>query len=119
MNSLYLLISLALWVISIVAFWKVFEKAGHAGWLSIIPFVNVFVLFEIAGFNGWMFLLMFIPIVNLILAIVLSLKIAEAFGRSAVFGIFGLFIFSFIGYLILGFGEDTYKGGAKPTPVAA
>ena len=45
-------------IISIIALWKVFEKAGKKGWHSIIPFYGYWVLTEIAGLNWWWFLLL-------------------------------------------------------------
>jgi UPF0716 family protein affecting phage T7 exclusion len=56
-----------------------------------------------------MFLLMLIPLVNVVVAIVLSLKLGERFGKGAAWSIFLLVIFSTIGYLILGFGSDQYR----------
>ncbi len=38
----------------IIANWKVFTKAGEAGWKSIIPFLNTFVVFKIS-WNTMMF----------------------------------------------------------------
>ena len=101
---------LAFLVILIVGMWKVFVKAGEEGWKSIIPFYNTYTLFRIAGRNGWGFLLLFIPFVNLIVLIVISIDLAKHFGKSTVFGIVGLWLFSIIGYLILGFGDAKYVG---------
>ena len=97
-------------VLLIVALWRVFEKAGEAGWKSIIPFYNTYTLFQIAGRNGWGFLLLFIPFVNLVVSIILSIDLAKHFGKSTTFGVIGLFIFSVIGYLMLGFGDAKYVG---------
>ena len=104
------LLYLAFLVILIVGMWKVFVKAGEEGWKSIIPFYNTYTLFRIAGRNGWGFLLLFIPFVNLIVLIVISIDLAKHFGKSTVFGIVGLWLFSVIGYLILGFGDAKYVG---------
>jgi len=104
-----IILSIVLGVLMIVAMWKIFTKAGEAGWKSIIPIYNAFVLFRIAGLNPWMFLLMLIPVVNVVVAIVLSLKLGERFGKGAGWSIFLLVIFSTIGYLILGFGSDQYR----------
>ncbi|WP_020658454.1 DUF5684 domain-containing protein [Amycolatopsis benzoatilytica] len=95
-------------VLVIVAMWKVFAKAGRPGWAAIIPIYNVYTLLKVAGRSGWWLLLLLIPIVNLVVAIIVSLDIARAFGKSGAFGFFGLFLFSVIGYLILGFGGARY-----------
>jgi hypothetical protein len=102
-------------VFSIIAFWKVFTKAGRPGWAAIIPLYNVYTLLKVAGRPGWWLILYFIPIVNLVISIVVAIDVAKAFGKSAAFGFFGLWLFSIIGYLILGFGEATYHGGGAST----
>lgn len=40
-------IMFAYWVICIVGSWKMYEKAGHAGWKSLIPFYRQYILFDI------------------------------------------------------------------------
>jgi hypothetical protein len=97
-------------VVAIVAMWKIFTKAGEAGWKSLIPFYNTYTLFRIAGRNGWWFLLLGVPIVNFVLLIVLALDLAKHFGKSSLFAIFGLILFPYVGYLMLAFGEAKYVG---------
>jgi hypothetical protein len=108
LSTTYGVIGLIVYIVTVIALWKVFTKAGHAGWLAIIPIVNLFVLTKIAGFSYWMGLLYLIPIVNIILHIIVALRVGKGFGKGAAFSIFLLWLFSFIGYLILGFGSDTY-----------
>lgn len=102
-------IALVVYIVVVIALWKVFTKAGYPGWLAIIPIVNAFVLVKIAGFSAWMGLLYLIPIVNIIFHIIVSLRVGKGFGQGAVFSIFLLWLFSVIGYLILGFGSATYN----------
>lgn len=106
----YMIIILAIVAISIIASWRIFEKAGIEGWKSLIPVYNVYLMYEIAFGNGWLFLLLFIPIVNVVIGIVFSIKLAEVFGQGVGFGI-GLMFLPFIFYLILGFGDAEYIGG--------
>lgn len=101
--------TLIICVLLIVAMWKLFTKAGEAGWKSIIPFLNTYTLFKIAWGNGWLFLLGFIPIVNVIIQIMLMVKLAHAYGKGAGFAI-GLIFLTPIFYLILGFGSAQYVG---------
>ncbi len=44
-------IAIAVGVATIIGEWKVFEKAGKPGWISLIPFYNNWTLFEISGVN--------------------------------------------------------------------
>ena len=101
--------TLAITVLLIVAVWKIFVKAGHPGWASLIPLYNAYVLLKIAGKPGWWLLLLFIPFVNFIVLFLVSVGIAKAFGRSAAFGIVLLLLLGGIGYLILGFGSAQYR----------
>lgn len=93
----------------IVAWWKIFEKAHEAGWKSLIPFYNEYILFKIAWGNGVLFLLMFIPFVNIIIAIILEVKLAKAYGHSGGFAV-GLIFLSNIFTLILAFDSSQYIG---------
>lgn len=102
------LLSLVFAVISIVIMWKVYTKAGRAGWASLIPIYNIYTLLKIAGRPGWWTILYFIPIVNIVIAIITSIDVAKAFGKDTLFGVVGLVIFSIIGYGILAFGDATY-----------
>lgn len=47
----YLIFVLILAILQIVAWWRIFSKAGEAGWKSIIPIYNVIVLFKICGLS--------------------------------------------------------------------
>ena len=104
-----LIIYLAVIVVTIIAYWKLFTKAGKPGWHSIIPFLNFYDMFEIAGMNGWLFLLLFVPIANIIIAIMWCLNLAKAFGKGTGFAI-GLIFLEGIFILILAFGSAKYIG---------
>lgn len=105
------LIFLVLTVIYLIGLWKVFAKAGYAGWESLIGGHNLFVQFVMSGIKGyWMFLL-FIPLVNLAIIMWKDIELAKSFGRSVGFGI-GMFFLPYIFIPILGFGKSRYEGPA-------
>jgi hypothetical protein len=101
---------LILWLVVILAFWQVFVKAGRPGWAAIIPIYNIYVLLKIAGRPGWWLLLYIIPVVNWVVSLVVAIDVAKAFGKTSLFGVVGLWFFSVIGYMILGYGDATYHG---------
>lgn len=107
--TVYTVIALVICVLTIIAFWKVFTKAGKPGWASIIPFYSQYCMFDIAWGNGWLFLLTFVPCVNFVIMIMLYLKLAKAFGKGTGFGI-GLIFLNTIFVLILGFSDAQYIG---------
>lgn len=109
MSTGYYICSLIFYVISVVAMWKMFEKADEAGWKSIIPIYNLYILFKIAWGKGWMFLLLFVPVVNIVIAIMFDIKLAKSYGGGI--GMILLCIFlPTIAQLILGFGSAEYIG---------
>jgi hypothetical protein len=120
------LFALAVWVVSIVALWKVFEKAGIPGWKAIIPIYNAWLLFEMAGKPGWWALVSLgaiIPFIGIIAGIasfvlycIAALELGKAFGKSTAFTVVALIIFNVVGLLILGFGPDKYT---KPATAPA
>lgn len=103
------LISLAILVLTLVAMWKIFVKAGKPGWACLIPFYNTYCLYDIAWGNGWLFLITFVPCVGAVFGIIMLFKLAKAFGQGTGFG-FGLLFLNTIFVLILGFGNSEYVG---------
>jgi len=112
MGSTMMIVFLVIAVVVIIGFWKVFVKAGQPGWASIIPIYNAYILLKIAGRPGWWLLLFLIPLVNIVIALLVAMDVAKAFGQSAVFGVVLLFLLGGIGYLVLGFGNYRYVGPA-------
>lgn len=99
-------------VLMIAALWKIFTKAGKPGWASIIPIYNTIVEIEIAGKPVWWVFLMFVPLVNIVIAFIIVMDLAKAFGKSGAWGFFLLGLLPFIGFPILGFGSARYLAGA-------
>lgn len=109
--GIFLLIYLAVIVLMIASFWKIFTKAGKPGWAAIVPIYNLVVLLEIVGRPVWWIVLLLIPLVNFVILILLCMDLAKSFGQGAGFGI-GLLLLGPIFYPILAFGSSTYRGPA-------
>jgi hypothetical protein len=99
---------LLLVLILIAAFWKVFVKAGQAGWKSLIPIYNLFILLQIAGCPSWWLLMFFLPVVNIYFLVVMHIRLAEKFDKPPLFG-FALCFLGFIFFPLLAFGPATYN----------
>lgn len=102
-------------VVSIVAMWKLFTKAGRPGWASIIPIYNTYTLFDIVyPGHGIKFLLMLIPFVNIYIGIKCYIDLAKAFGKSGAYAL-GLIFLNPIFMCILGFDSSVYAYGMNHT----
>ena len=135
---LYILIAVALAVLMIIAYWKIFTKAGEKGWKSIILFYNGHVMYKITWKPLWFWLLLaaavvcsafeskysadqsvmaygIIAIVAGIFEVVIIIKqlvyLSKSFGKSGGFAV-GLLLLPVIFYPILAFGSAKYIGNA-------
>ena len=130
-------------ILAIIAMWKIFTKAGEAGWKSIIPIYNVYIMYKIVGMKNWFwytliaaFCLGFIAgllwegssaygilmciscLFSGIVAIVAAYKLPRKFGWG-VFASILYVLFTGICILILWFGSSKYEGKEESTVVEA
>ena len=139
LGGIYMMFAFCWWILQVIANWRIFTKAGEAGWKSIIPVYGDYISYKIAWQTGyfWMTLLLgliaswiqnyanatgdnvmlliiifLIKIITGIIGIMYSVKLARAFGRGTGFAI-GLIFLQPIFILILGFGSDPYYGADK------
>jgi Family of unknown function (DUF5684) len=103
------LVSFAIAVFLIACVWRVFTKAGQPGWAAIVPFYNTYVMLKMVGRPGWWLVLFFIPVVNIVIAIMVYIDVARAFGKGGGFTVL-LILLPFIGWPILAFGDAMYRG---------
>ena len=140
--------SLAMYILYVVALWRIFDKAGEAGWKSLIPLYNVYILYKIVGMKAWFWMLIVVSFVASIIVsasginfasmtqeeinnfnlgqypqvifayvfevifafvaqVLFAVRTSRAFGHGAGFAV-GLFFFSPLFMLILGFGKSKY-----------
>ena len=103
--------AIAVAVVTIIAMWKVFKKAGKCGWEAIVPFYNIYTLLEISGFKGAYMFFGFIPFAGPIILLVYMIKAAislnQKFHKAGGFAVL-LILVPVVGYCILGFGKDKY-----------
>jgi hypothetical protein len=111
MEIVMLVVQLAIAVLTIAGFWKIFVKAGQPGWACIVPIYNIYIMTQIAGKPAWWIVLFLIPIVSIVAAILVFIAIAQKFGKSAGFGV-GMAILPFIFGPMLGFGDAQYNASA-------
>lgn len=115
----FLLVYIAVFIaVSALMYWGLFEKAGEPGWASLVPFYNLWILVKISGKEGFWFILFLVPCLNIVALIVISLAIAERFGKEPIYAL-GLIVLPIVFFPILGFGSAQYQpigatGGPPP-----
>ena len=109
------IVMLVILIVNIIGQWKMFSKAGQAGWKSIIPILNTITLLKIAGLSPWLILVYLagiIPgiggLVVLGFTIFVMYKLATAFGHGVGYTL-GLLFLSPIFVCMLGFGKSEYQ----------
>jgi Family of unknown function (DUF5684) len=98
---------LAVFILYIVAGWRIFAKAGEPGWGVFVPIYNLYLICKISGRPEWWLILFFIPLVNVAIGLIIAMDVARAFSKGPGFGI-GLWLLGFIFVPILGFGSAQY-----------
>ena len=120
---IYMLIVVAVYVITVIGLWKMYVKAGRPGWAAIVPVYNWWVWVEIIERPRWWFwvlvgsvLLSWVPIVGIVLSLAMfvlyllgCLDMAKRFGQGTGYGI-GLWLLPFVFAPILGFGSARFEG---------
>lgn len=104
--AVLILVYLALVVLFLAAYWKVFTKIGLPGWMGIVPFVNIYMLFKARGQHEpvlWLILCL-IPCINIVGVWMLANDTAELFDKGIGWKLF-LFFIPGVSHLILAFGS--------------
>lgn len=64
-----------------VGHWKLFEKAGHPGWTSLVPIYNWVIWLKIIGKPVWWIALLLIPAVGVLVWVSMTIDLVRSFGR--------------------------------------
>lgn len=133
-------IIIAWYVLTLVARWRVFTKAGLAGWKSLIPLYSEYCTFKISWKTTFFWLVLAAGLVSGILTgmigngenvpeivsmlasisgmavtvinLVMNVKLSQKFGHGVLFGL-GLMFLSPLFTMILGLGESEYLGNPE------
>lgn len=124
------LISLIAGILTLVAYWRIYTKAGEEGWKAIIPIYGTYVLYRFTWdikmfwimfgcfFGGFLMALIGGPLVFLGLIAVLvgilidlfqSYALSTSFGHGLPFTL-GLLFLTPVFLMILAFGSSEYQG---------
>lgn len=109
-------------VVITICQWRLFSKAGQAGWKILVPFYNTWTMNKIIFGEpyGWLMfasLIAFIPFVGTVAALVwgvyVNIQLAKAYGKSGAFCLL-LLLLPIVAYPMLAFGSSQYCGPQAP-----
>ena len=142
------IIFIVLYVLLVIAFWKMFNKFGEPGWKAIIPIYNTYIMYKYTWQRKFFWISLILDIVGtalttagmgngtvasmnqplvwiglVVLLVDLVIAFIAIYKLSVAFGhgigyFFGLIFLSIIFYYILGFGSSKYVG-SPDTPKAS
>lgn len=136
-NHQWLFASIAIiWAILVIAgLWKMFTKAGEAGWKALIPIYNFYILMKICwqptmfwallgcnlgvglaywlalslGTSIWLYVALVLMIIAAVIRAVFFYNLSLAYGHGLGF-FFGLYFLEPLFMIIIGFGSSQYAG---------
>ena len=53
MVGMVLAFAVMFYILTVIATWKIFKKAGEPGWKCLIPIYNVYIMYKIVGMKSW------------------------------------------------------------------
>lgn len=95
-----------------IGFWKFFVKAGHPGWVALVPFYREYIIVTMAGKEPWYVLLLLCT--GVLGNILVGMDMAERWGKDRTWGLIFFGLLWPVGYVLLGFSEDA-KYTAPPS----
>jgi hypothetical protein len=107
-------VQLLLVLAQLAGMWKVFEKAGRAGWTALIPIYNLYVMLRIGENSPLWLLALLVPVANLYALYRIHAGVARAFGKGIGFGL-GLAFLGVLFFPLVGFGD--YRHGRSGVTV--
>lgn len=109
MNTILYLVQLAVTILGIVVFYKIYIKIGIPGWHCLVPLYAFYSLLC----NGLKrpileFILLFVPFVNVYIMFMNVRRITRGFGKESSLYALGALFFPFIFLAPFAFGEEKF-----------
>ncbi|HQV77912.1 MAG TPA: DUF5684 domain-containing protein [Chitinophagales bacterium] len=105
--GIFILIFFVLILFFVICHWKIFTKAGQAGWKCLIPFYNIYIQLQITKQPVIWIFFFFIPFINIYFGVKHVHGLSKAFGKDVGFTI-GLLLLPFIFIPLLALGSAEY-----------
>jgi signal peptidase I len=101
--NLYITLTVIFFVLSVAGLWGIFEKSGYKGWMSIVPFYDLYIWLRIIKKPLWWYLFLLIPFINVFVLLLMVVEICKCFkkyglGAQALGVLFPFFYLPYLGF---------------------
>ena len=103
--TIYLLLFLLGVVLPFAGLYKIFEKAGYAGWKGLVPIYNYIIWLNIIKKPKWWIIFLVIPFINWIALLLMRAELANHFGKTSFLHHLAAWLLPFIYLPYLGFSS--------------
>ncbi|HLK30359.1 MAG TPA: S26 family signal peptidase [Puia sp.] len=98
-----LIIQLLILLLPAVGIYKMFEKAGVAGWKALVPFYNTWIMLELANRRKYIFFFQFVPVAGWFISMSIFVDFVKTFGKfklyeHAMSALLPIVYFSYLGF---------------------
>ncbi|HSG68195.1 MAG TPA: DUF5684 domain-containing protein, partial [Bacteroidales bacterium] len=102
----YVIVTIIFTILFIAGLWKIFEKAGEAGWKAVVPFLNFYIWLRIIKKPLWWFIFILTPFVNVFVILLMVVEVLKCFGKESIGAQALGVIFPFLYLPYLGFSHS-------------
>ncbi|PKP53997.1 MAG: signal peptidase I [Bacteroidetes bacterium HGW-Bacteroidetes-1] len=97
-----------LFTIPTVFAWQLFEKAGEKGYLTLIPFYNMYILLKIIKKPLWWYIFIIIPFINVFVYMLMLIELVKSFGKESFWEHFLSALVPFVYLPIIGMDKKSF-----------
>lgn len=82
--------------------WQLFVKAGEKGFLTLIPFYNLYILLKIIKKPSWWYIFLIMPFINVFVYMLMIVELVKSFGKVQLWEHFVAVVLPFIYLPLIG-----------------
>jgi signal peptidase I len=71
-------------ILAAAGLWKIFEKAGHPGWMAVVPFLNFYIWLKIIKKPLWWYIFILTPFINVFVILLMVVEVLKCFGKESI-----------------------------------
>ncbi|MEI6124275.1 MAG: signal peptidase I [Bacteroidota bacterium] len=116
--SVYSILTLLFFILSVAGLWGIFAKAGYKGWMALVPFYNFYIWLLIIKKPLWWYIFILVPFINVFTLMLMIVEILKCFKKNGL-GAQALSIIAPFFYLpwLAFVSKATYEDPNKRKPV--